>query len=80
LHARLAKAEIDRTADVFRKLLGAAIALDGSYYLTYHRFARPDQTLRCYPRFRTFLAAKRRFDPRGTLDSDWYRHYRELLA
>jgi FAD/FMN-containing dehydrogenase len=79
LHTELTPDEIARNAETFRQLLDAAIAVDGSYYLTYHRFARPDQMRRCYPRFGEFLAAKRRYDPRGTLDSDWYRHYRGLM-
>ena len=77
LHTQRTPAEIERNGSVFRQLLDAAIGLDGSYYLTYHRFAQPDQTARCYPRFAEFLSAKRRYDPHETLDSDWYQHYRK---
>jgi FAD/FMN-containing dehydrogenase len=80
LHTELTPREIAANAVVFRGLLDAAIALDGSYYLTYHRFARPDQTMQCYPQLAAFLVAKRRFDPRETLDSDWYRHYRGVTG
>lgn len=52
----------------------------GSYYLTYHRFARRDQVIACHPAIRTFLAAKRRFDPLGVFQSDWYRHLIALLS
>jgi hypothetical protein len=30
---------------------------------------------RCYPRVREFFDAKRRHDPAGVFQSDWYRHY-----
>lgn len=79
-HTRLIATEIERCGDVFRALLDAAIAVDGSYYLTYHRFARVDQAERCYPQLRSFLAAKQKNDPACLLMSDWYRHYRSLLG
>ena len=50
------------------------MAYVGSYYLTYHRFARRDQLLACHPGITAFLAAKRHFDPAGVFQSDWYRH------
>ena len=53
---------------------------DGSYYLTYHRWARRDQVERCYPEMRAFLREKKRFDPRERFQSDWYRHYRAMFA
>jgi FAD/FMN-containing dehydrogenase len=80
LHTSLDGAGIEQNAATFRALLDAAISLGGSYYLTYHRAARPEQTLACYPEFRDFFAAKRRFDPRGRWQSDWYTHYARLFA
>ena len=47
-------------ADAFRALIDLGIAHGGSYYLTYHRWARRDQVERCYPQMREFLALKRR--------------------
>jgi FAD/FMN-containing dehydrogenase len=61
----------------FQRLIDMAIARGGSYFLTYHRWARPDQVEVCYPQFRDFLAAKRRLDPDERFQSDWYRHYAE---
>jgi FAD/FMN-containing dehydrogenase len=58
----------------FTRLIDYAMAYVGSYYLTYHRFARRDQLLGCHPGITAFLAAKRHFDPTGVFQSDWYRH------
>jgi FAD/FMN-containing dehydrogenase len=61
----------------FTRLIDHAMAFGGSYYLTYHRFARRDQIVACHPAMTSFLATKRRLDPNGVFQSDWYRH---LLA
>ncbi len=70
---------IERTHEAFRSLTDASLELGGSFYLTYHRAATADQVNRAYPRFRDFLAMKKRLDPQGVFQSDWYRHYRRLL-
>jgi FAD/FMN-containing dehydrogenase len=75
LHVDHTEASIASVADSFRGLIDLASDLGGSYYLTYHRFATPQQLERCYPRVREFFAAKRRLDPAGVFQSDWYRHY-----
>ena len=67
-------------ADAFRALIDLALARGGNYYLTYHRHARRDQVLAAYPGLPDFLRAKRRHDPDERFQSDWYRHYREMLA
>jgi hypothetical protein len=64
-----------RTASTFRGLIDASIALGGSFFLTYHRYATRAQVDACYPRFGEFLARKRLHDPDGIFTSDWYRHY-----
>jgi FAD/FMN-containing dehydrogenase len=69
-----------RTADAFRTLIDVALAQGGTYYLTYHRYARREQLLAAYSRFPEFLAAKRRLDPHERFQSDWYRHCLALLA
>jgi hypothetical protein len=71
---------IARAADAFRALIDLAIARDGSYYLTYHRWARKDQVEACYPRMRELLTLKKKYDPDELFQSDWYRHYREMFA
>ena len=57
-----------------------AIARNGSYYLTYHKFATREQMSACYPQFKQFLELKRKHDPHERFQSDWYRHYRKLFA
>jgi FAD/FMN-containing dehydrogenase len=79
LHVDHTLAAIALAADTFRALIDLAAGHDGSYYLTYHRWARKDQVLRCYPQMPAFLAAKRREDPGEVFQSDWYRHYRRMF-
>jgi len=78
LHTPHTPAGIEGSARVFRRLIDLAIARDGSYYLTYHRWAEAEQLLACYPRFPDFLALKRRYDPDELFHSDWYAHHRDL--
>jgi len=73
-------AGIGRTAEAFRRLQAAAIQLDGSFYLTYHRFATREQIDACYPQFSHFLRLKDLYDPNERFTSDWYRHMRTLFA
>ena len=71
---------IETSARSFRGLIDLAIPRGGSYYLTYHKFARPEQVLACYPQFKEFLGLKRKYDPDERFQSDWYRYYRKLFA
>ena len=64
----------------FLALIDLALERGGSYYLTYHRWARREQVLAAYPQFEEFLSLKRSHDPDGVFDSDWYRHYSELFG
>jgi FAD/FMN-containing dehydrogenase len=80
LNLHVVHGEVEKTADAFRALIDLALARGGSYFLTYHRWARRDQVEAAYPQFAAFLAAKKRFDPRGRFQSDWYRHYEALLV
>jgi FAD/FMN-containing dehydrogenase len=68
------------TAQHFQRLIERARELGGSYYLTYQRWAKPEQVVACHPRFTEFLAAKKRLDPEERFQSDWYRFYRETFA
>jgi len=70
---------IEASARSFRGLIDLAIARGGSYYLTYHKFAKPEQVLACYPQFKEFLDLKRKYDPAERFQSDWYRYYRKLF-
>jgi FAD/FMN-containing dehydrogenase len=76
LHVEHSEEGQKRAADSFRALIDLA----GSYYLTYHRWARREQVERCYPQFAELLRAKKRIDPRGRFQSDWYRHYEAMFA
>jgi FAD/FMN-containing dehydrogenase len=80
LHVDHAPQAIAAAADAFRELIDLAIRHDGSYYPTYHRWARQDQVDRCYPQMRDFLLAKRQYDPVGIFQSEWYRHYRRMFG
>lgn len=66
-------------AGAFRALIDCALALGGSYYLTYHRWARPDQLEAAHPRIREFVDRQQALDPRGIFRSDWYRHLLRCL-
>jgi FAD/FMN-containing dehydrogenase len=61
-------------------LIDLAAERNGSYYLTYHRWAEKRQVLSCYPQFEEFLAKKRQYDPAGLFQSEWYRHYERMFA
>jgi hypothetical protein len=63
LHVEHTTPKINAAADAFRDLIDVGIAHGGSYYLTYHRWARRDQLERCYPQMKEFLAFKRQHDP-----------------
>jgi FAD/FMN-containing dehydrogenase len=71
---------IEASARSFRSLIDLAIARGGSYYLTYHKFARAEQVTACYPQFKQFLDLKRKYDPAERFQSDWYRYYRKVFA
>lgn len=64
----------------FVRLIDIAMSRGGSYYLTYHRFARRDQLLACHPGMNDFLKAKQKLDPAGMFQSDWYRHLLEVTS
>jgi len=70
----------ERAGEDFRRLIDRAIEHDGSYFLTYHRHARRDQLLRCYPEFPEFLRRQRYWDPDRRFASDWSCHLIGLLA
>jgi FAD/FMN-containing dehydrogenase len=63
-----------------QRLIDIALALGGSFYLTYALAARADQLRRAYPQIDAWLAAQRGVDPHGVLDSDFRRRLSALLA
>jgi FAD/FMN-containing dehydrogenase len=80
LHTEHSAAGVDCAASAFRGLIDLALSFRGSYFLTYHRWARRDQLEQAYPGFREFLRAKDCHDPEGRFQSEWWRHCRDLLA
>lgn len=79
LHCRHTRADLRDARNVFRRLIDLAIESEGSYYLTYHRWATRRQVISCHPKIIEFLKLKRRFDPDERFRSDWYRHHCDLL-
>jgi FAD/FMN-containing dehydrogenase len=80
LHVEHTEDGIERAVETFRSLIDLGIEHRGSYYLTYHRWARKEQVERCYPQMRRFLELKRQYDPQEMFQSTWYRHYRAMLS
>jgi FAD/FMN-containing dehydrogenase len=79
LHTEHSVEGIAKSADAFRRLIDLALGFGGSYFLTYHRWARRDQIELAYPMFRRFLEQKQSLDPGGRFQSDWWRHHRDLF-
>ena len=79
LHVEHGKGGELKAANSFRALIDLALARNGSYYLTYHRWAHRAQIEAAYPQFDTFLREKRRLDRRGRFFSDWYQHHRAIF-
>jgi FAD/FMN-containing dehydrogenase len=80
LHIDHEPKKIDEAAAAFRSLIDVGIRHGGNYYLTYHRWATKEQVEKCYPQFGEFLQWKRKYDPDERFQSDWYRHYQQMLA
>jgi hypothetical protein len=79
LHVDHTAAGVERARNAFLQLIDAALERAGSYYLTYHRWARREQVEAAHPRLAGFLRSKRRHDPRECFQSDWYCHYRDMF-
>lgn len=71
---------IETAKGQFRLLIDRALEHGGSYFLTYHRWARKDQVLKAYPQFPEFLRLKRKYDPEERFQSEWYRHYKAMFS
>ena len=79
IHTPHNKAGIAKTREVMQCLIDLAIQQQGSFFLTYHRYASAEQVLACYPNFEHWLALKKQYDPGERFQSDWYRHYKSLF-
>ncbi|MBC3907290.1 FAD-binding protein [Undibacterium umbellatum] len=80
LHTEHTECGITATGSAFRRLIDLAIKRDGSFYLTYGRFATAEQIRHCYPNFENFLAYKHRFDPELLFQSTWFQHHAAMFA
>lgn len=80
LHTEHDEAGIARSAAAFRALIDEALALGGSFFLTYHRWASRAQIERAYPQFAEFLRHKEAHDPERIFQSEWWRHHRDLFT
>lgn len=80
LHVDHDRQGIEGAKTGFRTLIDLARKRGGSYFLTYHRWATPEQLEACYPQFARFLQLKKKYDPDEHFQSDWYRHYRSVFG
>jgi FAD/FMN-containing dehydrogenase len=80
LHIKHNAEGIERAANSLCSLIDLGIKYGGSYYLTYHRYARREQVEACYPQFKEFLQMKLKYDPQEVFQSDWYRHYKKMFG
>jgi FAD/FMN-containing dehydrogenase len=75
LHVRHTEEGIAKSRADFRRILDRVVEFKGSFFLTYHRWATPEQVSSCYPKIRDFFRLKRKYDPSERFQSEWYRHY-----
>jgi len=80
LHTVHSPEGFQRSERAFRRLIDMAARCEGTYYLTYHRYATRNQVESCYPQFAEFLRLKKKYDPEERFQSDWYRHYRAMFT
>ncbi|MEN9359812.1 MAG: hypothetical protein RL095_1347 [Verrucomicrobiota bacterium] len=80
LHVRHSAAGIAKAKADFRRILDRVMEFDGSFFLTYHRWAERRHLDAAHPRLRDFLRMKRAYDPSGFFSSDWHRHQESLFA
>lgn len=80
LRTKHKKAGVERVASTFKALIDAALIFEGSFFLTYHRYATPKQVEKAYPRIRDFFQLKCKYDPDERFQSDWYRHYKPYFG
>jgi FAD/FMN-containing dehydrogenase len=73
---RMTRADDEDMAAMTGRLIDAALAAGGSFYLPYRLHARRDQVVRAYPRLEEFVARKRHHDP-GLLfrNTMWSRYF-----
>ncbi|MGH8047836.1 MAG: FAD-binding oxidoreductase [Chthoniobacterales bacterium] len=58
-----------------RELVDVALACGGTYYLPYRAHATREQFLRGYPQAPEFFALKKRYDPAGVFENQFFLNY-----
>lgn len=71
----LDEASVARTVHVMRALLDRALAVGGTYYLSYHRYATPGQLRAAYPAVDDFFRYKAKLDPEFTFRNQFWSQY-----
>ena len=71
--------DIAKTQEWTQQLIDAALKYNGTYYLPYHRFARPDQMLKGYPRCNEFFNVKSCYDPYNKFQNNLLSDFKEAL-
>jgi FAD/FMN-containing dehydrogenase len=69
-----------RMRAITERLIDAALACGGSYYLPYRPHATVEQFRRAYPRYEEFYKVKRKYDPTELFENSFYRDYVEPAA
>jgi FAD/FMN-containing dehydrogenase len=64
-----------RMAALTRELIDAALRAGGRYYLPYRLHATPEQFHRAYPQAAQFFELKRKYDPDGLFQNEFFRKY-----
>jgi FAD/FMN-containing dehydrogenase len=74
VQGRDAESEV-RMEALTRKLIDAALENEGRYYLPYRLHASVEQFHRAYPQARQFFELKRKYDPDGLFQNQFYLKY-----
>ena len=80
LHCPKTTAGTEKTKRDFKAILDCTLEYDGSFYLTYHRWASEHHVATAYPQIRDFFALKKVYDPNEIFQSNWYRHYHQFFG
>ena len=80
LHCTRSPVGVEKTKRDFQLILDHTVDFEGSFYLTYHRWATPRHIKSAYPGIIEFFKLKRKYDPHDVFQSSWYRHYQKALG
>ena len=69
-----------RMRAITERLIDAALACGGSYYLPYRHTPQSSNFARVNPRYEEFYKVKRKYDPTELFENSFYRDYVEPAA